>query len=111
MHDAQLDQLAAEVSTSGISRDELEGLIYRLSGQQRRLFLRLSRGDADTVELRAACSIGNISEAARDLNAKLARAGDARRVVCELQPHTNAFGERGSIGLWRLVGVSGEIAA
>jgi hypothetical protein len=108
MHDDQLDRLAAEVSAAGLSRPDLESLLFRLSGQQRRLFLRLVRGPADTVEVRTACSVGNISECAAALNAKLAAVGDDRRVVCQVKPHVNAYGERGSLGLWQLVRGGGE---
>ena len=104
MYAQQLDQLADEVSAAGISKPELEGILYRLSSQQRRLFLRLVRGPADTVDIRRECSVGNISECAIALNAKLAAAGDPRRVVCEVQPHVNAYGEQGKLGSWRLVG-------
>ena len=97
------DQLASEVSAAKLSRPELEGLLYRLSGQQRRLFLRLCRGPADTITLRSECSIGNISEVRAGLNAKLAAVDDPRRVVCTVQPHANQFGENGVIGTWRLV--------
>lgn len=100
----QLDQLAAEISAAGISRPELEGLLYQLSGQQRRLFLRLVRGPADTVAIRRECSVGNISECKTALNAKLEAAGDPRRVICDVQPHVNAYGEAGKLGLWRMVG-------
>lgn len=103
-HD-QLDQLAAEVTAAGISRPQLEGIVYQLSGQQRRLFLHLARhGAADTVEIRRACSIGNISECASELNAKLARCGDTRRVICSVRPHRNQFGEATKLGVWRMVG-------
>jgi len=111
MHAQQLDQLAAEISAAGISKPELEGLLYQLSGQQRRLFLALSSGPADTVEIRRKCSVGNISECAIALNAKLAAAGDHRRVVCDVQPHRNVYGEQGRLGSWRLVGGPGELAA
>ena len=112
MYAQQLDQLAAEVKAAGISQPELEGILYQLSGQQRRLFLRLARGPADTVDIRRDCSVGNISECAIALNAKLASAGDPRRVVCDVQPHVNAYGERGTLGNWRLVdGASGVRAA
>ena len=104
MHAQQLEQLAAEVSAAGISRPELQGILYQLSGQQRRLFLHLSRGPADTVDIRRECSVGNISECAIALNAKLAAAGDSRRVVCEVQPHRNVYGEQGKLGWWRLDG-------
>jgi hypothetical protein len=98
-----LDQLASEVSAAKLSRPEVEGILYRLSGQQRRLFLRLCSGPADTITLRAECSLGNVSQAAIELNAKLAAADDSRRVVCTLQSHRNVYGEQGSIGVWRLI--------
>jgi hypothetical protein len=110
MH-AQLDQLAAEVSAAGISRPELAAIVYQLSGQQRRLFLHLARGPADTVAIRRECSVGNISECAIALNGKLAAAGDSRRVVCDVQPHTNAYGEAGKLGRWRLIGGGDEHVA
>jgi len=109
MH-AQLDQLAAEISAAGISKPELEGLLYQLSAQQRRLFLHLARGPADTVTIRRECSVGNISEAAIALNGKLAAAGDSRRVVCAVLPHRNVYGEQGRLGSWRLVGGGDERA-
>ena len=107
--DDQLDQLAAEVSAAGLTRTDLEAVVLRLSPQQRRLFMRLTRGPADTVELRRECSLGNISEAASVLNEKLVAAGDERRVVCTLQPHRNVYGEEGKLGRWELV--SGARAA
>lgn len=106
-----LDQLASEVSAANLSRPEVEGLLYGLSGQQRRLFLRLVRGPADTIELRSTCSLGNISEVRRGLNARLAAADDHRRVVCELVPHCNAYGEQGTIGVWKLVAAGEPVRA
>ena len=35
----QLDQLAAEISAAGLTKPELEGILYKLSPCQRRLFL------------------------------------------------------------------------
>jgi hypothetical protein len=99
----QFDRLASEISAAKLSRPEFEGIVYRLSGQQRRLFLRLCSGPADTVSLRAECSIGNISEVRAGLNAKLAAVDDPRRVVCTLAPHRNQYGEQGVIGTWRLL--------
>lgn len=107
----QLDQLAAEVSAAGLSRPDLESLLYQLSGQQRRLFLRLVRGPADTNTLRTECSIGNISECRTALNDKLAAAGDPRRVKCDVQPHSNVYGERGTLGLWHLVTGAQDVRA
>lgn len=97
-----LDQLAAEVTAAGITRPELEGILYKLSPSQRRLFLRLARGPADTIELRTACSIGNISEASAELNAKLQVAKDPRRVSCTLKTHRNAYRDNGVLGVWTL---------
>ena len=65
-----------------------------------------------TTAVRVEFSIGNVSEAARELNDKLARAGDHRRVVCSVQNHINNFGEVGKLGKWELVGgVRGVLAA
>jgi hypothetical protein len=104
--DDQLDQLAAEVQAAGISRSDFEAIVLRLSPQERRLFLLLSRGPADTVRVRSACSIGNPSEVRETLNRKLAAAGDRRRVVCAVQPHQNQYGEWGRLGRWSLTGAS-----
>ena len=111
-NDQQFDQLANEITAAGLSRPEVEGILYQLSPAQRRLFLRLARGPALTTAVRFECSIGNVSEAARELNDKLTRAGDHRRVVCSVQNHVNTFGEVGKLGKWELVGgVHGAIAA
>jgi len=60
--------------------------VPKLSGQAARLFDFLSqRQTADTVELRRMLDIGNVSDAAFKLNARLAQAGDSRRVVCQHQ--------------------------
>lgn len=99
----QLDQLAAEVSAAGISRPEFESLVLRLSPQERRLFLRLARGSALTTELRAVCSIGNVSQVRTSLNGKLQAGGDHRRVVCHVGPHRNVYGESIQLGEWQLV--------
>lgn len=104
----QLDSLATEIAAAGLSRDTFEAVVLRLSGQQRRLFLRLARGPADTIAIRRECSVGNISECAISLNRKLLAAGDSRRVVCHVLPHVNAYGEPGKIGLWQLVGDDGN---
>lgn len=109
--DNQLDQLAAEVSGAGLSRTDFEAVVLRLSPQERRLFLLLARGPADTVQVRRSCSIGNPSEVRETLNRKLAAAGDRRRVVCDVHPHKNQFGEHGRIGVWTLAGASGERVA
>ena len=58
----------------------------KLSGQAARLFNFLSqRQTADTVELRRMLDIGNVSDAAFKVNARLALAGDSWRVVCQHQ--------------------------
>jgi len=68
--------------------------VPKLSGQAARLFNFLSqRQTADTVELRRMCDLGNPSDVAFKLNARLALAGDSRRVVCRHQ---------GRIATWRL---------
>lgn len=109
--DDQLDQLAAEVQAAGISRSDFEAILLRLSPQERRLFLLLARGSADTMRVRRECSIGNPSEVRETLNRKLAAAGDRRRVICSLTQHQNQFGEQGRIGVWTLAGQRGERVA
>ena len=103
----QLDRLAADVQAAGLSRTDFEALVLRLSPQERRLFLRLTRGPALTTELRQACSIGNVSQVRSSLNAKLEEGGDPRRVSCRVLPHRNVYGERGQLGEWQLVGGGG----
>lgn len=103
-----ISRLTRVIQRAGISSPaQFESLALRLSPQQSRLFSLLAeQGECDTVTVRAAASIGNISECANALNEKLEAAGDARRVVCETRPHANKFGERGVLGHWRLEDVS-----
>ena len=110
MRSAAVDQLAAEVRAAKLDRPQFESLIYRLGPQQRRLFLRLARGPATTVDLRRECSIGNVSQIVIELNGKLAAVDDPRRVSCELVSHKNQFGESGRQGLWRLESNGGRHA-
>jgi hypothetical protein len=87
----------------GQSQSEFESDALNLSPQERRLFEYLrDHGIASTIEVRNACSIGNVSSAAMFLNRKLERAGDSVRVVCEVRSHTNRFGNAGSLGWWFL---------
>jgi hypothetical protein len=98
---SQLHQL---VTTRNLSETDFQSLAYRLSPQQRRLFeLLAAEGEADTITVRNRCSIGNVSAVAIELSAKLEAAGDPRRVMCNLEPHDNRFGERGVLGRWRFV--------
>lgn len=98
-----LETLAGLVQASGLTPSGFQSLVLKLGPQESRLFARLLNGPADTVAIRNGCSIGNISEVRRTLNAKLEAAGDPRRVVCCMVPHTNQFGQRGQLGEWRLV--------
>jgi hypothetical protein len=99
----ELNSLAAELSASGLTKPGAEVVLYQLSPAQRRLFLRLSAGSADTITIRSVCSIGNVSDAVRSINVKLEQAGDCRRVVCLVRLHRNVYGERGVIGEWSLM--------
>jgi hypothetical protein len=101
---SSLSRLSHAARAAGItSPAQFQSLALRLSPQQARLFqLLLENGPSDTVAVRQRASIGNISECAAALNAKLQAAGDTRRVRCELRPHKNKFGERGVLGVWRL---------
>ena len=98
-----LETLAGLVQASGLTPSGFQSLVLDLGPQEARLFARLLDGPADTVTIRNACSISNISEVRRTINAKLEAAGDPRRVVCNLVPHTNQFGEKGQLGEWRLL--------
>lgn len=99
----EVEALAEAVQRHGVTKTRFESLALRLSPQEERLFARLSDGEADTIELRNRFSLGNISAVRASLNAKLAAAGDLRMVVCDCKPHTNQFGERGHLGVWRLL--------
>lgn len=105
MSEFVIQRLSRAVSANKLGRSSFDALALGLKGQQQRLFLHLCEhpDGADTVELRMACSIGNISEAAISLNQKLEEQGDPRRVKCTLTSHRNRFGEKGSIGHWRLI--------
>lgn len=107
----RIDRLAADVQAAGISRTEFESLVLQLSPQERRMFLRLARGPAVTTELRQECSVGNVSQVRSSINAKLAAGGDPRRVVCQVRPHQNVYGESGVLGEWRLVAGGEQRAA
>ncbi len=98
-----LETLTGLVRESGLTPASFQSLVLDLGPQESRLFARLLDGPADTVTIRNDCSIGNISEVRRTLNAKLNAAGDRRRVVCNVVPHTNKFGNKGQLGEWRLV--------
>jgi len=107
-----LSRLSKAVRQAGIeSPAQLESLALRLSPHQTRLFsLLLEQGECDTITVRTVASVGNISECAAALCRKLEAAGVPRRVVCETRPHRNKFGERGTLGHWRLVDVD-QVAA
>ena len=112
MENLTFTRLAKACRRSGLDKAGVEALILQLSPQQRRLFLHLAENAAaDTVTLRNACSLGNISETATTLNAKLEAAGHGSRVVCRLTPHTNQFGETGQLGVWALFEVQASAAA
>lgn len=99
----EVETLAGLVKSRGLTEAGFESLVLKLGPQESRLFQLLHDGPADTVRVRTACSIGNPSQVRNDLNAKLAAAGDPRRVVCQVVAHINRFGNRGQLGLWRLV--------
>lgn len=107
MHVQSLDRLAAEVAAAHLSRPEVEGILYRLTPQQRRLFLWLcDHGPSLTPELRESVEVVNISEVAKQTNLRLEAVGDPRRIVCSRQ--TPAPGKCLSLGLWRIEGVGND---
>ena len=66
----------------------------QFKGQAGRLLDYLQkRQTAETIELRRVCDVGNVSGTARRINARLASAGDSRRIVCQ---------SMGRSGLWRI---------
>lgn len=103
MEAQHLEALAGAIERHGVTRERFEALVLRLSPQEQRLLAHLSAGEAGTVAIRNACSIGNVSAVRASLNAKLLASGDTRMVVCQCQPHTNKFGDRGHLGVWRLI--------
>ncbi len=103
----QFDDLAEAVQAKGYSQAGFESLVLSLSPQQERLFtFLLERGSASTVDIRQTCSIGNVSECAISLNERLEAIGDDRRVICDVRPHINKYGQRGTLGYYRLVGAT-----
>jgi len=85
---------------------QIEALTLQLSRSQSALFCLLHDGVVrQTADVRRDSGVGNISECASALNAKLQAASDARRVICEIGPHRQRFGDRGTVGYWRLVDV------
>lgn len=99
----EIEALAGLVKSSGLTPAGFQSLVLELGPQEARLFARLLDGPSDTVAIRNECAIGNISEVRATLNLKLEAAGDPRRVVCDMVPHTNQFGQRGKLGEWRLL--------
>lgn len=96
-------ELAELVRKAGISKPEFESITLQLSPSERRLFFfLLEAGTANTNVIRSEISIGNVSECALTLNKKLEREGDARRVLCEVRPHKNKFGQEGQLGWWSM---------
>jgi len=99
---AALQRLETLVRETGMTVPEFESRVLKLSPSESRMFSRLLDGDADTVQIRNGCSIGNVSEVAGSLNRKLEAAGDPRRVVCDVAPHRNRYGQLGQLGTYRL---------
>lgn len=99
----QIEVLVGLVQSRGLTPAGFQSLVLKLGPQEARLFARLLDGPANTVEVRNECSIGNVSEVRRSLNAKLEAAGDPRRVVCTMTEWRNRFGDEGQLGVWRLL--------
>lgn len=76
-------------------------LFEQLDAQSRLYAYLRQHGAASTPDIRKHCGIGNPSQAASGLNARLERMGRTVRVVCERRP-SFAFGKTGKIGVWRL---------
>jgi len=93
-------RLAETARKRGITTPaQIEALTLQLSRSQSALFCLLHDGvTRPTSDVRRDAGVGNISECASALNAKLQAASDARRVICR-------FGDRGTVGYWRLVDV------
>ena len=95
--------LADAVRAAGISTiSEFYALVLKLSPAEAALFRAVFEADApvSAVELRDSSGglLGNVSLTARSLNAKLAAAGDSRRVV-----HRRSHGGApGSAAQWSL---------
>jgi hypothetical protein len=107
----EFSQLSGLASRLNYTPTGFQSILYGLSPAQRRFFVLLAdEGTADTIRVRTACSVGNPSFTASEINAKLQAAGDPRRVVCTLRPHINRYGNAGVLGHWHIVTVPTEAA-
>jgi len=96
------DALASAVS--GTAQSDFESIALKLSPQERRLFEHLrNEGESSTITVRQTLGIGNVSSAAMFFNRKAEAAGEPWRVICETRPISNRFGERTTLGYWRIV--------
>ena len=90
-------------AAKGLTPAQFEAIAFNLSPQERRMFgYLIENGTSNTIELREQCALGNISQTKTSLNAKLAAAGDDRRVFCEVRTIENRYNESGTLGYWTL---------
>lgn len=88
-------------------RRRIAEAIQPLSKRRKRLVLHLSmNGRRATGALRAACSVGNISDAVSYINPVLENAGLKIINYPPAVPFTNAFGEKTKMHYWELVEVN-----
>lgn len=87
-----------------VLRRRIDEAIQPLSKSRKRIVLHLGmNGRKATGALRAACSIGNISDAVSHINPALADAGLKIINYPPKVPFTNAYGEKTQMHYWELV--------
>jgi hypothetical protein len=94
---------AAENLAPGQTALDLECRLAGLRPQAERFFRLLHGGEEfPTTEVRRKCSIGNVSDVAKQFNRAMRDARQSYRMVCTIRPHENQFGEENVIGYWSL---------
>ena len=87
--------------------NEFAIVVCYLSNVERRLIDALWKNEGkNTRTLQNDFGIGNVSQAAKNLNRKLENFGDSREVVCRRVNVKNSFGETSRLGFWTLQGRS-----
>lgn len=100
---SRLDALSK--AASGLSQADFEALSLAFSPQEQRLYAYLrEHGEANTIEIRQNCAIGNVSHVAISASRKLAGSGFS--IHCDVRPLTNRFGNRTHLGYWTIQGVN-----
>lgn len=102
LQSATLDRAARNL-TPGQTALDLECRLAGLRPQAERFFRLLHGGqEFPTTEVRRKCSIGNVSDVAKQFNRAMRDARQSYRIVCTTRPHENQFGEVNVLGHWSL---------